>query len=123
MNNTDKHLTLQEVVAKLQAGGAKQIKQTWADIQASHTLLKALKEFGFLQRKTWIKNTAFPPAYAARDVAAALKEGNHIGELNELANGVTKLKKDAAGNPVPKAKTGSRGYQVIRCLPKRQRTP
>jgi hypothetical protein len=101
-----------ELVERLRASGsAKGAEQSWIRFQLNPRLWKRIVTYGLgLRERQWqLNKIAFPDANAA-EVEAALKAGNNLNRLYELACERASIAKDSAGH----YKTGNKGLKIVR---------
>jgi hypothetical protein len=102
----------QHIVAMLRASGsAEGAEQTWVRFRRNARLWKRIVTYGLGlgERQLQLTKIAFPDANAA-DVDAALKAGNNLNRLYELACGRASIAKDSAGH----YKIGNSGLKIVR---------
>jgi hypothetical protein len=101
-----------ELVATLRASGSvKGAEQTWARLRLNPRLWKRIVTYGLSlhQKQSLLNKIAFPDFNAA-EVDAALKAGNNLHKLHELAGGRASIAKDAAG----RYKVGNKGLMIVK---------
>ena len=101
-----------ELVERLRASGsAKGAEQSWIRFQRNPRLWKRLVTYGLGQPEQQVKlnKIAFPDSNLA-EVDAAIKAGNNLNRLYELARGRASLARDSAGQ----YKKGGKGLRIIR---------
>jgi hypothetical protein len=101
-----------ELVETLRASGS--TKGAGADLDSSPAQPAALEadcdlRLGLRERQWQLNKIAFPNANAA-EVEAALKAGNNLNRLYELACGRASIAKDSAGH----FKVGNSGLKIVR---------
>ena len=102
----------QEVVATLRASGSvKGAEQTWVRLRLNTRLWKRIVTYGLglRERQLQLNKIAFPDGNAA-DVDAALRAGNNLNRLYELARGRASIARDSAGH----YKVGAKGLKIVR---------
>ena len=100
-----------ELVERLRASGsAKGAEQSWIRFQFNPRLWKRIVTYGLSQPEQQVKlnKIAFPDSNLA-EVDAALKAGNNLNRLYELAQGRASIARDSAGQ----YKIGAKGLKVI----------
>jgi hypothetical protein len=100
-----------ELIERLRASGsAKGAAQNWIRFQLNPRLWKRIVTYGLgLRERQWqLNRIAFPDANAA-EVDAALRAGNNLNRLYELACGHASIAKDSAGH----YKIGAKGLKII----------
>lgn len=100
-----------EIVERLRdARSIEGAMQSWVHFQSNPRLWKRLTTFGFAvpERQAKLNKIAFPDSNLA-EVDAALRAGNNLNRLYELACGRASLAMDSAGH----YKIGSKGLKVI----------
>jgi hypothetical protein len=100
-----------ELVETLRASGSmKGAEQTWIRLRLNPRLWKRIVTYGLdLRERQWqLNRIAFPDANAA-EVDAALRAGNNLNRLYELACGRASIAKDSAGH----YKIGAKGLKII----------
>jgi hypothetical protein len=101
-----------ELVETLCASGSmKGAEQTWIRLRLNPRLWKRIAIYGLdLRERQWqLNRIAFPDANTA-EVDAALRAGNNLNRLYELACGRASIAKDSAGH----YKTGNSGLKIVR---------
>jgi len=104
-----------EIVERLrEARSLEGAAQSWVRFQRNPRLWKRLATFGLTvpERQTKLNKIAFPDSNLA-EVDAALRAGNNLNRLYELACGRASLATDSAGHH----KIGSKGLKVIQHMP------
>jgi hypothetical protein len=102
----------QELVAMLRASGSvRGAEQAWIRFRLNARLWKRIVTYGLglRERQVQLNKIAFPDANAA-DVDAALKAGNNLNKLYELACGRASIAQDSAGH----YKIGNSGLKILR---------
>jgi hypothetical protein len=102
----------QNLVEILRASGSvKGAEQTWVRLRLNARLWKRIITYGLglRERQLQLNKIAFPDANAT-EVEAALKAGNNLNRLYELACGRASIAKDSAGH----YKTGNKGLKIVR---------
>lgn len=102
----------QELVVTLRASGSvKGAEQAWIRLRLNARLWKRIVNYGLSlrERQSQLNKIAFPDANAA-EVEAALKAGNNLNRLYELACGRASIAKDSTGH----YKIGNRGLKIVR---------
>ena len=86
-------------------------EQTWIRLRLNARLWKRIVTYGLvLRERQWqLNKIAFPDANAA-DVDAALRAGNNVNRLYELACGRASIAKDSAGH----YRMGRRGLVIVK---------
>ena len=100
-----------ELVERLRASGsAKGAAQSWIRFQLNPRLWKRIVTYGLglPEQQVKLNKIAFPDSNLA-EVDAALKAGNNLNRLYELARGRASIARDAAGQ----YKIGAKGLKVI----------
>jgi hypothetical protein len=100
-----------EMVARLRDAGSLQgAAQSWARFQRHPRLWKQIVTFGLAlpERQAKLNKVAFPDSNLA-EVDAALKAGNNLNRLYDLARGHASVASDSAG----RYKLGSKGLKII----------
>jgi hypothetical protein len=100
-----------DLVATLRASGSVQgAEQTWLRLRLNARLWKRIVTYGLglRERQLQLNKVAFPEANAM-EVDAALKAGNNLRKLYELACGHASIAKDSAGH----YKIGAKGVKII----------
>jgi hypothetical protein len=101
-----------ELVAILRdSGSVKGEEQTWTRLRLNAHLWKRIVTYGLglRQRQLQLNKIAFPDANAA-EVDAALRAGNNLNRLHELACGRASIARDSAGH----YKIGAKGLKIIK---------
>src|SRR5881394_3120524 len=101
-----------EIVADLRAfGSIEGAERAWLRFQLNPRLWKRIVTYGLAlpERQTKLNKIAFPDSNLA-GVDAALKAGNNLNRLYELACGRASIAPDAAGH----YKLGRKGLKIIR---------
>lgn len=101
-----------ELVERLRASGSmKGAEQIWRQLRLNARLWKRIVTYGLGLRENQLllNKVAFPDLNMA-EVDAALRAGNNLNRLHELACGGASIAKDASGN----YKIGSKGLRIIR---------
>jgi len=102
----------QQLVAMLRASGSvKGAEQTWMRLRLNAHLWKGIVIYGLglRQRQLRLNKVAFPDSSAA-EVAAALRAGNNLNMLHELACGRASIARDSDGH----YKIGAKGLKIIK---------
>jgi hypothetical protein len=102
----------QELVAILRAtGSARGAEQSWTRLRLKPRLWNrmVLYGLGLSERQLQLNKIAFPDCNL-REVDAALKAGNNLNRLYELACGRASIAKDSTGH----YKIGAKGLKIIR---------
>jgi hypothetical protein len=101
-----------ELVQTLRASGSiKGAEQTWMQLRLNPRLWKRIVTYGLgLQQKQALLNKLAFPDFNAAEVDAALKAGNNLHKLHELACGRASIAKDPAG----RYKVGRKGLMIIK---------
>ena len=102
----------QHLVATLRASGSVQgAEQTWIRLRLNARLWKRIVTYGLgLRERQWqLNKIAFPDSNVA-EVDAALRAGNGLNRLYELACGRASIAKDSAGH----YKFGNSGLKIVR---------
>src|ERR1700730_13684877 len=89
-----------ELVQTLRASGStKGAEQTWKRLRLNPRLWKRIVTYGLglPEKQLLLNNVAFPD-FNVTEVDAALKAGNNLHKLHELACGRASIAKDAAGH-------------------------
>ena len=100
-----------ELVERLRASGsAKGAEQCWIRFQLNPRLWKRIVTYGLSapEKQSLLNKVAFPDCNTA-EVDAALKAGNNLHKLHELASGRASIAKDLAGH----YKVGNKGLMII----------
>ena len=89
-------------------------EQTWVRLPLNARLWKRIVTYGLglRERQLQLNKIAFPDVNAV-EVEAALKAGNNLNRLYELACGRASVAKDSAGHN----KVGAKGLKIIRHAP------
>ncbi len=114
--NHPKAVLHRELVERLRsAGSAMGAERAWTAFRLNPRLWRKIVTFGFdnHERQKQLTKIAFPDANWI-EVEAALRAGNKLKPLYELACGIGSIARDAAGN----YKVGSRGYKVVSVQPR-----
>jgi len=101
-----------DLVATLRASGSAQgAEQTWLRLRLNARLWKRIVTYGLglRERQLQLNKVAFPEANAT-EVDAALKAGNNLRKLYELACGHASIAKDSVGH----YKMGRRGLMIVK---------
>src|SRR5207244_12563868 len=101
-----------EVAAMLRASGSvKGAEQTWIRLRLNVRFWTRIVTYGLglRERQLQLNKIAFPDANAA-EVEAALKAGNTLSRLYELACGRASIAKDSDG----RYKVGAKGLKIMR---------
>jgi hypothetical protein len=101
-----------EIVATLRASGSvKGAEQTWIRLRLNARLWKRIVNYGLSlrERQLQLNKIAFPESNAA-EVDAALRAGNNLNRLYELACGRASIAKDSAG----RYKLGRKGLMIVK---------
>src|SRR5471030_1264132 len=102
----------QNLVEILRASGStKGAEQTWVRLRLNARLWKRIITYGLglRERQLQLNKIAFPDSNAA-EVDAALKAGNNLNRLHELACGRASIARDSAGS----YKSGGKGLKIVR---------
>ena len=102
----------QKLVEILRASGStKGAEQTWVRFRRNARLWKRIVTYGlgFRERQLQLNKIAFPDSNVA-EVDAALRAGNNLNRLYELACGRASIAKDSAGH----YKIGNSGLKIVR---------
>jgi hypothetical protein len=102
----------QHVVAALRASGsAEGAEQTWIRLRLNARLWRRIVTYGLgLRQRQWqLNKIAFPDSNVA-EVDAALRAGNNLNRLYELACGRASIARDSAGS----YKSGGKGLKIVR---------
>ncbi|MEY2490594.1 MAG: hypothetical protein QOC70_2536 [Verrucomicrobiota bacterium] len=102
----------QELVATLRASeSVKGAEQTWIRLRLNARLWRRIVTYGLglRERQFQLNKIAFPDANAA-EVEAALKAGNNLNRVYELACGRASIAKNSAGH----YKIGNSGLKIVR---------
>jgi hypothetical protein len=100
-----------DIVARLRdSGSIKGAERTWARLRLNPRLWKRIITYGLglPDRQAQLNKIAFPDSNAA-EVDAALRAGNNLSRLYELACGRASLAADSAGH----YKRGAKGLKII----------
>ena len=101
-----------ELVATLRASGSvKGAEQTWLRSRLNARLWRRIVNFGLgsNERQFQLTKVAFPD-FNAMEVDAALKAGNNLNRLYELACGRASIAEDLAGN----YRMGRKGLMIVK---------
>ena len=101
-----------DLVAMLRAAGSAQgAEQTWLRLRLDARFWKRIVTFGLglRERQLQLNKIAFPDANT-REVDAALKAGNNLRKLYELACGHASIAKDSAG----RYRLGRKGLMIVK---------
>jgi hypothetical protein len=101
----------QEIVAVLRASGSIEgAEQTWRRLPLNPRLWRRIATYGLdrPERQTKLNKIAFPHSNLA-EVDAALKAGNNLNRLYDLASGHASIATDSAG----RYKIGAKGLKII----------
>jgi hypothetical protein len=100
-----------ELVEMLRTSGSiKGAEQTWKRLQLNPRLWKRIVTYGLgLREKQLLLNKVAFPDFNVMEVDAALKAGNNLHKLHELASGRASIARDLAGH----YKTGNKGLKII----------
>jgi hypothetical protein len=102
----------QELVATLRASGSvKGADETWSHLKLKPRLWKRIVTYGLglRERQLQLNKIAFPDADAA-EVDAALRAGNNLNRLYELACGRASIARDTEG----RHKMGRKGLVILK---------
>lgn len=101
-----------ELVERLRASGsAKGAEQSWIRFQLNPRLWKLVVTYGLgVPEKQLLLNKIAFPDFNAAEVDAALKAGNNLHKLHELASGRASIAKDLEGL----YKVGNRGLMIVK---------
>jgi hypothetical protein len=101
-----------ELVEALRASGSlKGAEQTWMRFRLNARLWKRIVNYGLGQReKQLVLNRIALPEFNGAEVDAALRAGNNLRNLYDLACGRASVTRDAAGDP----KIGNKGLKIVR---------
>lgn len=105
-----------DLVARLRdSGSITGAEQMWDRLRLNPRLWKRIVIYGLglSERQAQLNKIAFPDSNLV-DVDAALKAGNNLNRLYELACGCASLATDSTGH----YKTGSKGLKIIRQVKK-----
>ena len=100
-----------EIVARLRdSGSVYGAEKTWDRLRLNPRLWKRIVTYGLAlpPRQSQLNKIAFPDSNAV-EVDAALKAGNNLNRLYELACGQASIAKDQAGH----YKLGGKGLKII----------
>ena len=101
-----------EIVANLRAfGSIEGAERAWLRFQLDPRLWKRIVTFGLglPERQMKLNKIAFPD-FNTTEVDAALRAGNNLNRLYDLARGSASVASDSAGHH----KLGSKGLKIIR---------
>jgi hypothetical protein len=101
-----------DLVATLRASGSVQgAEQTWVHLRLNAFFWKRIATYGLglRERQLQLNKVAFPEANAT-EVDAALKAGNNLRKLYELACGHASIAKDSAG----RYRLGRKGLMIVK---------
>ncbi|HEX7518329.1 MAG TPA: hypothetical protein VF345_13700 [Chthoniobacterales bacterium] len=101
-----------ELVETLRTSGSmKGAEQTWLRLRLNARLWKRIVTYGLgpRERQLQLNKIAFPDANSV-ELDAALRAGNNLSRLYELACGRASIAKDSSGH----YKVGSKGLKIIR---------
>jgi hypothetical protein len=110
--NRPKACLHQQLVATLRASGSvKGAEQTWIRLRLNPRLWKRIVTYGLSlrERQLQLNRIAFPDFNAA-EVDAALRAGNNLNRLHDLACGRVSVARDSAG----RYKLGGKGLKIIK---------
>jgi hypothetical protein len=110
--NHPKARLYREIVARLRdARSIQGAAQSWIRFQRHPRLWKRIVTFGLAvpERQAKLNKIAFPD-FNPVEVDAALKAGNNLNRLYELASGRASLATDFTG----RYKTGSKGLKIVK---------
>ena len=101
-----------ELVATLRASGStKGAEQTWKRLRLNSRLWKRIVIYGLgLPEKQSLLNRVAFPGFNIAEVDAALKAGNNLHKLHELACGRASIAKDPTG----RYKVGRKGLMIVK---------
>lgn len=102
----------QSLIAMLRASGSVEgAKQTWVRLRLNARLWKRIVTYGLglHERQLQLNKIAFPDANAV-EVDTALRAGNNLNRLYELACGRASIARDSAGH----FKVGAKGLKIVR---------
>lgn len=102
----------QQLVATLrESGSVKGAEETWVRLRLNQRLWKRIVTYGVSlpERQMQLNKIAFPDSNIA-EVDAALKAGNNLNRLYELACGRASIARDSTGG----YKIGLKGLKVIK---------
>src|SRR6266404_1551920 len=110
-NHPKAHLH-RELVGRLRASGSAQgAGQSWIRFQLNPRLWKRIVTYGLsLDQKQALLNKVAFPDFNFVEVDAALKAGNNLNRLHELACGRASIAKDSNGH----YKVGRKGLMIVR---------
>ena len=97
---------------ELRASGSMEgAEQTWVRLRLNARLWKRIVTYGLSlpERQLQLNKIAFPDANAA-EVDAALRAGNNLNRLYELACGRASIARDSAGH----YKIGTKGLKIVK---------
>jgi len=100
-----------ELVERLRASGsAKGAEQCWIRFRLNSRFWQRIVTYGLgLPEKQSLLNKIAFPDFNLAEVDAALKAGNNLHKLHELASGRASIATDLAG----RYKTGNKGLKII----------
>jgi len=101
-----------DLVATLRASGSVQgAEQTWLRLRLNARFWKRIVTYGLglRERQLQLRKIAFPDANAT-EVDAALKAGNNLRKLYELACGHASIAKDSVG----RYRLGRKGLMIVK---------
>jgi hypothetical protein len=100
-----------ELVETLRTSGSmKGAEQTWRRLRLNPRLWKRIVTYGLgLPEKQLLLNKVAFPDFNVAEVEAALKAGNNLHKLHELACGRASIATDSAG----RYKIGTKGLKII----------
>lgn len=101
-----------DLVATLRASGSVQgAEQTWVRLRLHSRFWRRIVTYGLglRERQLQLNKVAFPEANAT-EVDAALKAGNNLRKLYELACGHASIAKDSAG----RYRLGRKGLMIVK---------
>jgi hypothetical protein len=100
-----------ELIEMLRTSGSmKGAELTWRRLRLNPRLWKRIVTYGLsLPEKQSLLNKIAFPDFNAAEVDAALKAGNNLYKLHELAAGRASIARDLAGH----YKTGNKGLKII----------
>ena len=102
----------QHLVETLRASGSVEgAEQTWFRLQLNARLWKRIVTYGLALpgRQLQLNKIAFPDANTA-EIDAALRAGNNLNRLYELACGRASIARDSTGH----YKVGAKGLKIVR---------
>ena len=101
-----------ELVAALrESGSMKGAEQSWIRFRLNPRLWKRIVTYGLgLDQKQALLNKVAFPDFNFTEVGGALKAGNNLNKLHELASGRASIAKDANGH----YKVGRKGLMIVR---------